>query len=127
MIQVLNLNLCLNHNISTSTYQPFSIAEFNNQIYVGDYFTGTILVIVNEVIINTFNGCNGNAIWLTYILFDNCGLMATSCHNNQLSLYHSNGTYLRKNFTTPSGPHYFGFDSIGRFFQISHSEIIIYN
>lgn len=116
----------LSHNISTSTYQPFSIVEYNNQMYVGTT-TGKILVIVNEVIVNTFNGCNGNTVQLTYILFDDCGQMATSCYNNELYLYKPNGTYLNKNITTSIYPSYIGYDSNGRFIQISPYQISIYN
>jgi hypothetical protein len=127
-IHVFDLNLSLNHNISTSTFQPWSIAEYNNQLYVGTT-NGTILVIVNEVILHTFNGCNGNSAVLSSVLFDQCGYMATSCNNptNQLFLYHPNGTYFSKNYQTPANPRYIGYDSKGHFVQISAFQINIYN
>jgi hypothetical protein len=126
VIHVLDFNLRFHHTFSISAYQPWSIAEYNKQMYVGTS-NGTILIIEKEVIIRTFNGCNGNAVALSYILFDQCGLMATSCHNNQLYLYYPNGTYLGKNFITPVGPFYIGYDSNGRFVQISSTQINIYN
>jgi hypothetical protein len=126
VIHVLDLNLRFNHTFSISTYQPWSIAEYNNEMYVGTS-NGTILIIVNEVIIRTFNGCNANSVALSYILFDKCGLMATSCHNNQLYLYYPNGTYLGKNSITPVSPYYIGYDSNGRFVQISNYQINIFN
>jgi hypothetical protein len=95
-------------------------------MYVGTR-NGIILIIVNEVIKYTFNACNGNSDVLTYILFDQCGLMATSCYNNQLYLYDTNGTYLSKNKTTPIYPRYIGYDSKGHFIQISNNQISIYN
>ena len=96
-------------------------------MYVGTS-NGTILLIVNEVIIRTFNGCNGNAVILSYILFDKCGLMATSCQTiNQLYLYYPNGTYHGKNVITPVSPYYIGYDSKGHFVQISLRQISIYN
>ena len=126
MIHVFNLNLSLSHNISTLIYQPWSIAGYNNQMYVGTT-TGTILVIVNEVIISTFKGCNANFVLLTYILFDDCGMMITTCDPDQLYLYYPNGSYIGKHFTTPTSPRYIGFDSKGRFVQISFTQISIYN
>jgi hypothetical protein len=121
------LNLSLNHTFSTLSYRPWSITGYNNQLYLGDIFTGTILVVVNKVINRTFKGCNGNEIQLNYIVFDQCGYMATSCDNNQLYLYHSNGTYLNKNFTSPTRTNYIGYDSKGHFIQISRAQISIYN
>ncbi len=50
VIDVFYFNLSLSHNISTSTYQPFSIVEYNNQMYVWTT-TGEILVIVNELLL----------------------------------------------------------------------------
>jgi hypothetical protein len=128
VIHVFNLKLSLNHSFSTSPFYPFSITEYSNQFYVGST-EGTILVIDNEAIKYTFMGCNGNSPLLTYILFDDCGLMATSCFysTNQLYLYHPNGTYLNKNFATPFHPHYIGYDSKGNFIQLSYSQISIYN
>ena len=64
VIQVFDLNLILNHTFSTATYKPWSIGKYNNKMYVGTY-TGTILVLEDEVIINTFNGCNGDSVQLT--------------------------------------------------------------
>jgi hypothetical protein len=126
-IHVFNLTLSFNHQFSISPYKPYSITDYNNQIYVGTTI-GTILVIENEMILQTFNGCNGNSVWLTYILFDNCGLMATSCKTiNHLYLYYPNGTYVGKNLTAPTEPRYMGYDSNGEFVQISYPQISIYN
>ena len=97
-------------------------------MYVG-LNTGTIQVMENEMIIRKFNGCNGNAAILSYILFDDCGLMATSCYYsiNQLYLYYPNGIYLSKRYPTPFSPKYVGYDSKGHFIQISQSQISIFN
>jgi hypothetical protein len=125
-IHVFDLNLSLNHTFSTSSYRPWSIAGYNDQLYLGD-ISGSILVVVNEVIIRTFKGCNGNLVQLNYILFDQCGYLATSCDNNELYLYHSNGTYLSKNFNASTRTKYIGYDSKGNFIQISTAQISIYN
>ncbi len=126
MIHVFNLNLSLSHSFSTSTYQPYSIAGYNNQLYVGANTVGTILVIENEVILHTFNGCNGNSVTLFYILFDHCGLIATSCNNYLLYLYHPNGTNTGKSLTSID-PRFIGYDLKGRFVEISYPQINIYN
>ena len=125
-INVFNLNIDLSYKISTLAYSPFSITAFNNQLYVGTD-TGTILVIENKVIKDTFTGCNGNSVLLTYILFDSCGLMATSCYTNQSSLYDLNGRYLKTIYPTLAYPTYIGYDSKGHFIRISKSEMNIYN
>jgi hypothetical protein len=127
VIHVFNLNLSFSHNISTSPYKPYSITGYSNQIFVGALTKGTILVIENETIKHIFNGCNGNLAALTYILFDDCGLMATSCSNNKLYLYYPNGTYIGKSLNTPDNPRYIGFDSKGRFVQISWLQVSVYN
>jgi hypothetical protein len=127
VIHVFNLNLSFSHNISTSPYKPYSISGYNNQIFVGDNAKGTILVIENKKIKRIFNGCNRNLFMLSHILFDDCGLMATSCSNNKLHLYYPNGTYIGKSLNTPDNPRYIGFDSKGRFIQISWEKISIYS
>ncbi len=121
-----DLNLSLSHSFSISSFNPYSIAGYNRELYVGDK-VGTILVIVNEVVLHVFNACNGNTLTIGYILFDQCGLMATSCNPNQLYLSYPNGTYVGKSFVIPSGPQFIGFDSKSRFVQISNLQISIYN
>jgi DNA-binding beta-propeller fold protein YncE len=127
-IQVFDLNLTYNQNISTAPHNPFTISEYNNNIYVGTR-NGSILVIQNEVIINQFNGCNEAYVELNFILFDQYGYMATICSDpaNKLYLYKTDGTYSGTNLSTPAKPRYIGFDSTGRFVLISKSQIIIYN
>jgi hypothetical protein len=127
-IQVFDLNLAYNHNISISPYKPYSISEYNNKMFVGTT-NGTILVIQNEMIINQFNGCNGDSVQLTSILFDQYGYMATICSDptNKLYLYNSNGTYTGTSLSTPVNPRYIGFDTKGRFILISYYQMIIYN
>jgi hypothetical protein len=128
VIHVFYLDLTFRNDFSTSTYNPWSIAEYNNQMYVGTK-NGIILVIVNENIFRLFNGCNGNSVVLTYIFFDEYSYMVTSCEDpiNQLYLYYPNGTYLNKKSTTRNNPRYFGYDSKGHFIQISMHQTSIYN
>ena len=127
-IQIFTLDLNLIRRLSTSPNYPWSIAESSNQLYVGTY-GGIIIVYQNEIIINQFNGCDGNNDVLTSILFDQNGYMATSCYNptSKLYLFAPNGSFTGKYLTTPDYPQYIGFDSKGRFIQISGYEIIIYN
>ena len=127
-IHVFNINLIFSNKISTSPYQPWSITGNNNQMYVGTK-NGTILVIQNEVILNRFNGCDGNIIWTTSILFDENDYFATSCFNtiNTLYLILANETYIGKKITTQMSTYYIGFDSKGHFMQISSNQITIYN
>ncbi len=127
-IQVFDLNLQYSHNISVSPYKPYFIIEYNNKIYVGTR-NGTIIVIQNEVIINQFDGCNEANVQLSFIFFDQYGYMARICSEstNKLFFYNSNGTYTGTSLSTPVNPRCIGFDTKGRFFLISHYQIIIYD
>ena len=127
-IQVFSLDLTLIRRISTLPHEPWSITISSNQLYVGTG-GGMILVYQNESLINQFNGCDGNSVWLTSILFDPNGYMATSCDNpaNKLYLFSPNGSFTGKSITTPQYPRYIGFDSKDRFIQISWKQISIYN
>ena len=127
-IQVFNLNLTLIRRFSTSPHYPSSITISSNKLYVGTS-GGMILVYQNEILINQFNGCNGNSVWITSIFFDPNGYMATTCANptNKLYLFSPNGSFTGKSITTPRYPQYIGFDSKGRFILISWNQISIYN
>ena len=127
-IQVLNLNLTLIRRISTSPRTPYSITISSNILYVGAY-GGMIRVYKNESLINQFNGCNGNSNYLTSILFDSNGYMATSCYDSyKLYLFSSNGSFTGQSITSSFYyPRYIGFDSKGRFIQMSMQQISIYN
>ena len=87
------------------------------------------MVLQNEVIVNQFNGCGGNSVILTSILFDEYGYFATSCYEptNKLYLFFANGTDTGKSMTTPTNTKYIGFDSKGHFIQISQNQTTIYN
>ena len=127
-IQVFNFDLNLIRHFSTSPHEPYSITESSNKLYVGTS-GGIILVYQNEKIINQFNGCDGKSKYLRSILFDQNGNMATSCYQptNKLYLFSPEGSFTGKSVTTPDYPYYIGFDSKGRFIQISAYQISIYN
>ena len=126
-IQVFNLDLTLIRRYSTSSHYPFSITLSSNQLYV-ETREGIVPVYQNEIIINQFNGCNGNNAGLNSILFDPNGNMATTCWypSNKLYLYSSNGLFTGKSISAPSYPRYIGFYSKGRFIQISWKQSSIY-
>ena len=125
-IQVFNLDLTLIRSFSTSPHTPYLITESSKILYMGTS-GGIILVYQNEKIINQFNGCDGNSVYLTSILFDQTGYMATSCDSSKLYLFSPNGSFTGKSITTPIYPRYIGFDSKGRFIQISYYRISFYN
>ena len=125
-IQIFNLDLTLIRRFSTSPYGPWSITISSNQLYAGERI---ILVYQNEILIRQqFNGCNGNSDLLTSIFFDPNGHLATTClYSNKLYLFSPDGSFTGKSISTPQYPHFIGFDSKGRFIQISAYQIIIYN
>ena len=102
--------LNLKYSISTSPYLAWSISGHSNQLFVGTS-EGKIILIVNNQIINQFNGCNGNPHLIVSMVFDEFSHVSTLCENKQLYLYHINGTYGNKNIVTLSNPRYIGFDS----------------
>jgi hypothetical protein len=120
------LNLTLNDKISITPHRPWSINEYNNELYVGTS-SGKIIVIVNKQIIKQFNGCNQQSVRLLSILFNILNNMATSCNNNQLYLYNTAGTYLNKSIPTISYPYYIGFDSKARLVVVTDTQISLYN
>ncbi len=123
-LEVFDLNLTLKYQINLTSYEPHSFSEYNNELYVGT-IQGSVLVIVNKIVIRSFTGCSGSAI--TSMVFDDFGLMAVSCiSNNTLNLYDYNGTFTGKSLATPSTPQYVGFDSKGGFVLISQFRISIY-
>ena len=126
-IQVFNLDLTLIRRVSTEPHQPFSITESSNKLYVGTE-EGIILVYQNEILINQFNGCGGTGTFepVYSILFDPNGYIATSC-DEKLYLFSPNSSFTGRSLTTPDNPLYIGFDSKGRFIQISGGQISIYN
>ena len=126
-IQVFYLNLTLIRRLSTLPHRPYLITESSNKLYVGTANTGLILVFQNEIITSQFNGCDGKSVYLTSILFDQTGYMATSCENSKLYLYSPYGAFTGKSITTPVYPRYIGFDSKGRFVIISYYQISFYN
>jgi hypothetical protein len=124
-IEIFDLNPSLNQTISVSSYTPRSITEFNNQLYVGTS-NGTILVIVNKAVSRLSNGCGGNYVYITSLLFDQNGILSTLCDGHNIYSYYPNGTLLRTGLVTASKPQYMGFDSKGRFIVISQKNIDIY-
>ena len=127
-IHVFNLNLNLIRRFSTSPHQPMSITVSSNQLYVGTYGEGVILVYQNEILVNQFNCCNGKSDYVTSILFDTNGYMATTCEQTKkLYLFSPNGSFTGKSITTPTLPMYIGFDSKGLFILSSQKQISIYN
>jgi hypothetical protein len=122
-IQVFELNLTFNHNISVSPNNPRSFSAYNNELYVGTA-QGLVLVIVNKIVTHTFTGCPA---WISSLNSDNYGRIAIACYSNNLvNLYYYNGTSTGKSLTTSESPTYVGFDSKGRFVFLSKTEISIY-
>ena len=63
-IHIFNINLTFIRNISTSPYSPWSVSGFNNQLHIGTD-KGTVLVVLNDVIVEQFSGCGGSIVILT--------------------------------------------------------------
>jgi hypothetical protein len=122
--QVFDLNLSLHNNVSVSPHNPRSLAEYNNELYVGT-MVNLVLVVVNKAIIRSFTACSSTRVGS--MIFDEFGLMAIACRDDNLvKLFHSNGTYTTKNFVSTTKPMYAGFDSKGRFVISLTTQLDIY-
>jgi hypothetical protein len=129
LIQVFDMNLLLiaNESISTSPYHPRSITGYENRLYVGVATNGTILVIVNKMIISLIYSCDGKHYTITSILYDQSGQLATTCEEDSHFYLHLNGSFTGKKFSSKGNAEYIGFDSKRNFIIISTSEINIYS
>ena len=122
-----DLNLNVKGNITIDPYSPYSIAGLNNQLFVGTAFNGLILLLVDNKIINTFDGCLQTKGALTSITLDQTGLMANVCEESDtVYLYSANGTYANKFISTPLNPEYIGFDSKSRVLIVSQFQISLF-
>jgi hypothetical protein len=100
------------------------MAEYNNELYVGT-MANLVLVVVNKAIIRNFTACSGSR--LSSMVFDEFGLMAIACRDNNLvKLFHSNGTYTTKSLATTNIPVNVGFDTKGRFVMSIRTSLNIY-
>jgi hypothetical protein len=122
-IDVFNRDLTLVGIISTPGYGPFSIAEYDNKMFVAST-EGSILVIENGVIIRSFTTVCG---FITSIMIDTYGnMLVLSVANSLVFLYHANGSNLGTPISTSRSPLFINFDSNGRFIITSQYDIKIY-
>lgn len=127
VIYVFNLNLVLNDSFTVLSTLPYSIAGYNDQLYVGTY-SGSIFVIVNKKVINSFYACGGYSELVSSFIIDQFGSIASLCTitANFLFLYYSSGNYSGRSLSTAGIGEYIAFDSKGRFIIITDPQISIY-
>jgi hypothetical protein len=113
-LQVFDLNLNLySSTISVSPHFPFSLAENNNELYVGTT-EKIVLVVVNKAIIRSFTACIAD--FISSMVFDKFGLMAIACKDDmKVKLFYPSGTYTFMNFATSEKVNDVRSDSKGRF------------
>ena len=127
-IDVLDLNLTILDSYNTNPYQPYSMKEYNSQLYVGT-LESFILVIENKVIIKKFNGCNNTTYTrISSLIIIQDSYLSTLCFaNNAMYLYFINGTYANISMITNPSPTDIKFDLYGRLMIVSYNSITIYN
>jgi hypothetical protein len=122
--QVFDLNLALRNSVSVSPHNPRSLAEYNNELYVGT-LADFVLVVVNKAIIRSFIACSASRI--SSMVFDEFGLMAIACRDNNLvKLFYSNGTFTTKSLATTLKVLNVRFDTKGRFAISLTTQMVIY-
>jgi hypothetical protein len=121
-IFIFNRSIALIEKIGIG-YKPFALAEYGNKLFVGTK-NGTILVIYNKTVINTYISICSS---INSLLIDNDGYIIIACFSPQgAHIYHTNGTYTGKNITTYSNPQFINFDTKGRLIINCSNQINIY-
>jgi hypothetical protein len=122
-IDIFNRYLTLIGNINIPGYRPYSIAEYDNKMFVGT-MEGSILVIENGVIIRNLTTVCG---FIPSIMIDTYGnLLILSHSKSSVYLYHKNGSNFGTVISTSSSPWFINFDSKGRLIITSEKDIKIY-
>ena len=122
----LDLNFYDFYDISTESYRPYSINGFKETLYVGEFFGGNIVVMIDNKIIYTFNGCLGQYSSISMIFINPNGLMVNACWDSHaVYMYYVNGTYANNIYYTQY-PKYIGVNSKGLGFVVSEYGIHFY-
>ena len=121
-IFIFNRSIALIEKIGIG-YKPFALAEYGNKLFVGTK-NGTILVIYNKTVINTYISICSS---INSLLIDNDGYIIIACNSpNAAYIYHINGTYTGNKITTSVAPYFVNFDTKGRLIISSNTQIDIY-
>ncbi len=117
---VFNFDSNLNQldTIDISPNVPRSINGNNNLVYVGTR-DGLILVIDNQTIVQTFNGCTGASDIITSIVFDSYGYLATVCESLKSAYIYSNGSYIGESLNFDYLLEFVNFDANGKLIFLS--------
>ena len=123
----LDLNFYDFYDISTESYRPYSINGFKETLYVGEFHGGNIVVMIDNKIIYTFNGCLGQYSSISMIFINPNGLIANVCEDSHaVFMYFVNGTYANNYLYTEQNPKYIGVNSKGIGFVVSENGIHFY-
>jgi hypothetical protein len=79
------------------------------------------LVIVNKMVIQQFNRCNGKIALLGSIMFDGYKNIANVCNDKYLYLYNKNESYLNKSIPILDIHAHIGLDAKSRLVVVTHS------
>ena len=101
-----------------SPYKPRSINGINNLVYIGTR-DGAVLVIDDQTIIKTFNGCHGESDIITSMAFDNYGYLVTACESLKSAFIYSNDSYVGKSLNFNSLLEFTNFDANGQLIFLS--------
>ena len=125
LIHIFDQNLTIIDSINLSPYNPYSLEENNDKLYVGTS-NSDIIMIQNRTIICTFKIFNGIQAPVNSIKIDMNGYMAVVSSLNIAYLYNINGSYTGLCFAVPSTSMDINFDSKGRCIIVSTYQISIY-
>ena len=125
-IDVYDTSCSLLHSINLAAEIPHAIAFFNENIYVGLWYSIEILVLKNDLVTNniTISECTSSIFSIT---MDQFGYMAISCLSNYLiTVYDSNGISKNTGISTSNPSHITSIDSSGRFVIMAGNSLDIY-
>ena len=126
-IDVFNLSCSVLESIGLGSYrQPFGLVLLNDIIYVALWSFNHLIVVEEGTITKdiTVYPCTGS---ISSITVDSFGFLAVSCYNTQLiTIYDSNGNYMKTKLPTSHKPYLTSKDANGRFIVMTEKSLDIY-
>ena len=128
-IDVFDLSCSLLQSINLGSKQPYGLAAFNGNLYIGVLNSNQVLVMQSGSIIRYFtvNQCSISKYQIISITVDSFGYLAITCAaSNLVVVYDSNGNYMNASISTSFIPYITAIDANGRLVIMTTQSLNIY-